>query len=818
MKAGPLAGPAWIDREMWEKVVLNLLSNAFKYTFEGGVTVSLAEGAGGFELTVSDTGTGIPPAELPRVFERFHRVPGARSRSHEGSGIGLALTQELVRLHGGDIRVSSTPGRGTTFTVVIPRGSAHLPAERLAGAAGDGPRPASALPFVEEALRWTADDVLPAGAAAEDGRILVADDNADMRAYLQRVLGTRWTVEAVADGAAALESARARRPDLVLSDVMMPGLDGFALLRELRADERTRGVPVVLLSARAGEESRAEGLERGADDYLVKPFSARELLARVASQVALARARDEADLQKRHLHDVFMQAPMPIVILRGRDHVIELVNAATCRVWGRQPSHVVGKPLLDALPELRSQPFKELLDGVLEGGTPYVGRETPAALDAHGNGRMETVYFDFVYAPLHAPQGGVEGVMVVAFDVTHEVRARRDLERLRGEAEAASRAKDDFLAMLSHELRNPLSPILTALQLMRLREGADVVERERSVIERQARNLTRLVDDLLDVSRITRGKISLTRRPAALSAVVARAVEIASPLLEERRHRLDVAVPHTLAVLADEHRLAQAVANLLTNAAKYTSPGGHVAVHAVREGGNVVLTVQDDGMGIAPELLPRVFDVFVQGTRTLDRSQGGLGLGLAIARSLVALHGGAMHAASAGLGQGSEFSIRLPLLETAVVEAEPLEAVVAAVGTADEGPRVLVVDDNQDAADVLAEALNAAGYHARAAYDGPAALEVARTFRPRVAMLDLGLPVMDGFELARHLRRLPETEGIRLVAVTGYGQAADREQSRDAGFEEHLVKPLDFTTVPGLLRAMVVPPDGKPPDGGLPEA
>ncbi|HET8646195.1 MAG TPA: ATP-binding protein, partial [Vicinamibacteria bacterium] len=489
-------------------------------------------------------------------------------------------------------------------------------------------------------------------------------------------------------------------------DVMMPGLDGFALLRELRADERTRDVPVLLLSARAGEETRAEGLEQGADDYLVKPFSARELMARVAAQIALSRARREAELQKRHLHSLLMQAPMPIVILRGPQHRIELANPMTCRVWGRRPEEVEGRPLVEALPELHSQVFTKLLDGVLATGRSHLGRETPAQIDVHGDGRLQTVYFDFVYAPLQGPGGEVEGVMVVAFDVTHEVAARRDLDRLREEAEAASRAKDDFLAMLSHELRNPLSPILTALQLMRLRPGAEVVERERSVIERQARNLTRLVDDLLDISRVTRGKVELARRPVELAEVVARAVETASPLLEERWHALTVSVPEGLAVVGDEHRLAQALANLLTNAAKYTNAGGHVDVRAVREGGEVVLTVQDDGLGIAADLLPRVFDVFVQGRRALDRAQGGLGLGLAIARSLVALHGGTLSAASEGPGRGSTFTIRLPLGEAAVLEAPAEEEALQAAPWAEDAPRVLVVDDNKDAADVLAEALN----------------------------------------------------------------------------------------------------------------
>src|SRR6185436_7989779 len=254
-----IAQPAFVDRGLWEKIVLNLLSNAFKFTFQGAISVTLRQTPGHYELAVADTGVGIPENELPHVFERFRRVEGARARTHEGSGIGLALVQELARMHGGEAAVTSAPGQGSTFTVTIPRGSAHLPAERIRAAAPDG---ASALPairaFVEEAVRWAdqeADVEAPPGAA----RILVVDDNADMRAYLGRILGARWAVETQPDGVAALAAALARPPDLVLSDVMMPALDGFGLLDALRAEESTRHVPVVLLSARAGEEARIEG-------------------------------------------------------------------------------------------------------------------------------------------------------------------------------------------------------------------------------------------------------------------------------------------------------------------------------------------------------------------------------------------------------------------------------------------------------------------------------------------------------------------------------------------------------------------------------
>ncbi|UQA58463.1 hybrid sensor histidine kinase/response regulator [Polyangium aurulentum] len=374
-------------------------------------------------------------------------------------------------------------------------------------------------------------------------------------------------------------------------------------------------------------------------------------------------------------------------------------------------------------------------------------------------------------------------------------------QRARAEAEAGSRAKDEFLAMLGHELRNPLSPILTALHLMRLR-GGDALLKERTIIERQVQHLVRLVDDLLDVSRITRGKVELERRPVEIGAVVAKAIEMASPLLEARKHRLSVEVaPEGLLVDGDEHRLAQVLGNLLTNAAKYTDPGGDVSVSASCIDGEVVVRVKDSGMGISAELLPRVFELFVQGQRALDRSEGGLGLGLAIVRSLVEMHGGRVSASSEGHGKGSEMVVRLPAIARAQAELEPDRAHVEEVHTALCARRVLVVDDNRDAAETLAELLRAFGHAVQVALDGPSALAIAATLDPEVALLDIGLPVMDGYELAGRLSR-ERARRPYLVALTGYGQECDRLRARQAGFDEHLVKPVEFARVVEVIDRM----------------
>jgi PAS domain S-box-containing protein len=393
-----------------------------------------------------------------------------------------------------------------------------------------------------------------------------------------------------------------------------------------------------------------------------------------------------------------------------------------------------------------------------------------------------------------------------------EAEAQREhLHRLFEEAQAAARAKDEFLAMLGHELRNPLAPILTALQLMQLRAGG-TFQRERALIERQVQHVVRLVDDLLDVSRITRGKVELKKRPLELGEIAAKAVEMVSPLLEERRHELECSVSPGLVVDADEYRLTQIISNLLTNAAKYTEPGGHITILAGQSEGGAALTVRDTGVGIGPELLPRLFDLFVQGERTLDRTQGGLGLGLTIVKKLMELHGGHVRAESEGLGKGSTFTLWLPLSERPPGHAHQVPPAARHV-EGSRGPHrrhILLVDDNREAVEALAEGLEAFGYSVAVAFDGPGGLEAAARQRPELALLDIGLPVMDGYELARRLRELPGMSTVPLIAVTGYGQESDRQRAHEAGFQEHLVKPVDLWLLQGLLQQYLKPTNSPP--------
>ncbi|MGE0548256.1 MAG: ATP-binding protein [Kofleriaceae bacterium] len=396
-----------------------------------------------------------------------------------------------------------------------------------------------------------------------------------------------------------------------------------------------------------------------------------------------------------------------------------------------------------------------------------------------------------VISAIRDRDGQLLGFSKVTRDLTEVMRAEED-RQARLVAEDANRAKDDFLAMLGHELRNPLAPIVTALQLMKLR-GDQRSSKEQDVIERQVRHMIHLVDDLLDVSRISCGKIELKKRLIDVRSAITKAIETASPLLEKRRHHFDTDIPNCeLTVDADEARLTQVFTNLLTNAAKYTEPEGRIRLCVTRVSNDVVIEVIDNGSGIDLELLPRVFDLFVQGYQTTARSQGGLGLGLTLVRSLVNMHNGQVTASSAGPRMGSTFAVRLPLAATPAssVSDEPSAPLLAGTKTP---RRILLVDDNVDALLLLADILMAAGHRVETAPDAVAALNLLKRFQPEVAILDIGLPVMDGYELAERIRGEMSSAPPVLIALTGYGQGNDRDRSRSAGFSLHLVKPVDVT-------------------------
>jgi PAS domain S-box-containing protein len=386
-------------------------------------------------------------------------------------------------------------------------------------------------------------------------------------------------------------------------------------------------------------------------------------------------------------------------------------------------------------------------------------------------------------------------------DITERRRLeRKTLEQAKALADL-DRRKDEFLAMLSHELRTPLAAISNAVHFLNLESNStDAREQARGIIERKVTHLKHLVDDLLEVSRITTGRVQLRKEDVLVGAIVARAVETVRPLIEQRRHQLTLSAPSRPVWLnADAARLEQVVVNLLTNAAKYSDDRGHIWLTVEQEANAVIVSVRDRGVGIAPELLPHIFELFTQAEPSLDRSGGGLGVGLCLVQRLVELHGGTV-GASSELGVGSEFVVRLPTPDASASASDASlgEAAKHTVGSC----RVLIVDDDEDTAESLAMLLQATGHDVRVAHDGPAALAAALAYRPEVMLLDIGLPMLNGFEVAERIRKLPEIQNTVLVAVTGYGQERDREKTRDVGFDYHLVKPAAFVDVQRILATV----------------
>jgi PAS domain S-box-containing protein len=1260
----PLPEPVYIDREMWEKIVLNLLSNAFKFTFKGEITVTLRWADDHVELEIRDTGTGIPAAEMPHLFERFHRVEGARGRTYEGSGIGLSLVQELVKLHGGTIQVSSVVDQGSCFTVLIPTGYTHIPSEQISTTRTLASTAMGAATYVEEALRWLPEEgsrdwgigtreefsasPQPLGPTPSSARILLADDNTDMRDYVKRLLVSQgYNVETVVDGVAAKKSVRQQRPDLVLTDVMMPGVDGLGLLRELRVDPLTREIPIILLSARAGEESRIEGLEAGADDYLIKPFSARELLARVEATLKLSQMRQEATRREQELRIVSeaarsaaqsAQANLERVLASINDQFLVLdrewrytyVNDRVVEATGIGKEDLLGKCIWDVFPEMLESQFymevhravadqtvvqfeyyygpwqrwfenrvypsasgvsilvteiteekrvqealrrsegrlqlalsaaqmfvweldyktewavcsevarelcgfqegplddfialthpddlehlQQVVVGAIADGTPilmdyrivspdgqtrwlsswgntYRGmdgqlermigvsvditrrkqaeadrerllqelaierarfeavlRQMPAGVmiaDAasgklvltneqaeqivgysyeqslqlgehdpvvtfegfHLDGqpdkpeeyplmrtvgrplrtslqRGETVtneeielhardghriFINANSAPILDSKGRIVAAVVVFEDVTESKRAqealrtseerfrvivnqatagialtdltgqfllvnqrfcdivgypmaevlhkrkqdithpddlphhtelfqrlvtqgqefvidkryirkdgsevwvsnnvaatrdsfgkpenviaivldisdrkRAEVERAallareqeaRVEAEAANRIKDEFLAVLSHELRSPLNPILGWSRLLQSRKFSEVKTAEAlATIERNAKLQAELIEDLLDVSRILQGKISLNVSPIHLTSTIQAAMETVRLAAQAKAIQIQTHFEANVgSVAGDASRLQQVLWNLLSNAVKFTPPGGRVEVRLStyddlkdspqnpdyieidKKSNNpkskiqnpkskyAQITVSDTGKGISPDFLPHVFDYFRQADSTTTRKFGGLGLGLAIVRHLVELHGGTVQADSPGEGQGATFTVRLPLLlsrpqtEQDTNQSEPSWDL--------NGVEILVVDDEADTREFVAFLLQQYGARVRAVSSAGEALTALNQSVPDVLLSDIGMPGVDGYMLMQQVRSLPPEQGgqIRAIALTAYAGEIDYQQAIAAGFQSHVSKPVEPADLVAVITRLARP-------------
>ena len=779
--------PVWVDRDLWEKIVLNLVSNAFKYTLAGEVRVSLRHQDGQAVLAVADSGVGIPQSELGRVFDRFHRIEGQIGRTHEGTGIGLALVKDLTELHGGTVRVTSQIGMGTTFEVRLPFGHAHLPEANRVSA----PQVSTATradTFVAEALRWLPDEPLPSapvtreehvgGGQGRGERIVLADDNADMRGYVERLLKeSGYQVEAVADGRAAVEAVQRQLPALVLSDVMMPVLDGFGVLRALRSDESTGQVPIILLSARAGEEASIEGIAAGADDYLVKPFSARELIARVEGAMRLARLRRETADALRQANEVlevrvrertrerdqlwaYSHDLIGIADSRG---IWVSVNPAWTRTLGWTVDEIIGKTSewLEH-PEDRQRTRQEIAQ--LAAGAATFNFENRFRTPG---GSYRTLSWTAV------PEGGL--LYCVARDVTVERERALELEQARDALRQSQKmeAIGQLTGGIAHDFNNLLTAITGSLELLQRHLNGEQPRAERyiGIAIASAQRAAALTQRLLSFGR----RQALDLQPLDMNRLVTGMETLIQRTLNENirlQLQLDAA---TWSTCSDANQLENALLNLCINARDAMIQGGRLTITTrnLRDprllmlpeclnGDYVELAVEDTGSGIPAAVLERVFEPFFT-----TKPQGkGTGLGLSMVYGFIKQSGGYIDIHSEE-GQGTRVSLLFPRHQGVASETVGQELPLHP----GRGERVLVVEDEPGVRLLIVEVLKDLGYTALQAEDAPTALALLeRESQLDLVVSDVGLPGLNGRELVEEIRR--QRPGIAVLLVTGYAEEA----------------------------------------------
>ncbi|HEX2544253.1 MAG TPA: response regulator [Ramlibacter sp.] len=648
---------------------------------------------------------------------------------------------------------------------------------------------------------------MPQNAAITAHVLLVDDQPANLLALEAALDPLGVNMVRAVNGPQALAALEKQDFAAVLLDVRMPGMDGFEVAREIRSRARSRFTPILFVTAGDDpDEAMLSAYALGAVDFLAKPLRAEVLKAKVGVFVELYRSKEELRLRERREFEQRLEAKEEryralfesidegFCVLklvrdaegRVRDYQFEEANEAFTMHTGIR--NAVGRTIRDVAPGHDEGEWFETYDRVAR-----TGESTRFVQEAKSLNR----WFD-VYA---TRLGGVGSdlVAVLFSDITQRLLAEQDMRRLNEELAQANRRKTEFLATLAHELRNPLAPLSNGLHLMRM-AGAkpELLEKTRQMMERQIQHMVHLVDDLLDVARISTGKVELRRQRIDLKDVVATAVETSASLVDAGGHRLNVEVPsQPLPMDADPTRIAQVVSNLLNNAAKYTPEGGRISLKVRVEDQQAVLSVTDTGIGIAPEAIDKVFEMFAQVPSSTGKPQGGLGIGLSLVQSLVALHGGTVSAASPGAGQGSTFTVRLPL----AAATESSTRTHMQTSTPKPGQlQVLVVDDNTDAAESLGVLLDIEGHAAHIAHSGAEALQVAQAQALDVVFLDIGLPDMTGYDVAKRMRMLPGMQKTLLVALTGWGTQDDRQRTRDAGFDKHLTKPAELTAVEELLR------------------
>ncbi len=619
--------------------------------------------------------------------------------------------------------------------------------------------------------------------------ILIVDDDEAKRHSIAKILRRAgFAIREAQTGAEGMRLA-ADNPVLIILDVKLPDISGFDVCRRIKEDPSTAAIPVLHVSSTFVDiEDRIHGLEGGADGYLTDVLEPLELVATVKALLRARRAEEAAHISTRQWQVTF-DAISDGVVLLDRDGRVMQSNAAMEGILKTSWNDLTGRPIHDVLP-VSSDP-----DGSTFRRMLATGRREAAELTLGGR------WFRVTFDPLRDSGGVVKGGLCIVSDVTDR---RRLEETLRGRAEelaAADRRKDEFLAMLAHELRNPLAPIANALESIRLaRDDVRATDEALNIAVRQVGHMAHLLDDLLDVSRFTRGNVQLRMVGVDLAEVLNRAIETSRPLIEAEGHELTTSFPPDPVWLeGDPTRLAQVVSNLLNNAAKYTERGGRISLTARREGDEAVIGVRDNGIGLSAEMLPRVFDLFSQEVRSLDRSQGGLGIGLTLVKSLVKLHGGSIRADSEGPGRGSEFTVRLPASGPPSSPEGGRKPASAAAHRPARPLKILVVDDSRDSARSLARVLMLWGYETRVAHDGPSALEASLSEPFDMILLDIGLPGMDGYQVAERLRDEWGPSGPVLVALTGYGQEEDFSKSKSVGFDDHLVKPVSLERLQAML-------------------
>jgi signal transduction histidine kinase len=631
--------------------------------------------------------------------------------------------------------------------------------------------------------------------AESRGLILNVDDyEASRYARTQMLERAGFQVVEAGSGAEALLRAEEQRPDLILLDVNLPDMDGFEVCRRLRAQQATLTVPIVHISATfLSDHAQDLAYEGGADSYLTDPVEPAVLLATIHSLLRLRRAEEGLRAASRGWQATFDAIRDGICLLTA-DGAVARCNEAFATLLGQTPADTVGQAWAEI--------WRRLGGGGEPSPTTRVERSRRReTLDLH----RDQGWFRLLVDPV-LEGDTVAGLVCIVTDVSIERQAadvRAALfareQEAREEAEASNRAKDEFLAMLGHELRNPLDVIGSAVRVIDSQgtePDAETTRRAREVIARQVQQLGRLVDDLLDVGRVTTGKIRLAKVPVNLAETAERCVAGVLPSGATAAHRITVRAEPTW-VEADQARVEQIVMNLLSNAVKYTAPGGAIEIVVAGDGRTARLSVRDTGVGMTPYMIERVFDLFFQGERTLERAEGGLGIGLTLVRRLAELHDGRVEAESPGHGHGSTVTVELPQMPAPAQAASP-----AGAPSAPSPRRILIVEDSRDSRDMLRYLLERAGHEVHEAADGPSGVDAILKVRPDIALVDVGLPGLDGYEVARRVRAALAGRAVRLVALTGYGLPEDHRRSQEAGFDAHLVKPVD----PARLAAVLAVP------------